>query len=129
MLIKVCVILITFRVLLKFIPLDRLYSVIHIFLKKPVHAYTEYPIYTNRVLWAVGRTGHYLLRTKCLAQALTIHLLLNNKRIFNEIHIGFSGSAGGDSGHAWIEAGDRVLTGEGAGIQRYFKLFKLGQNG
>jgi len=70
----------------------------------------------------VERSGNYLLKTKCLAQALAVHILLNRKRIINKIQIGFIKGGNKLSAHAWVNAEDIILTGDSPGLQLYFKI-------
>ena len=117
--------LIFFRVSLKFIPFNKFYLVLKIFLKTPRRPYTDRLNYTYRVVKSVNRCGHYLVRGKCLPQALAVHVLLNNKRIFNDLHVGFNKTANVYSAHAWIEAENKILIGEVKNIHSYFSIFPV----
>ena len=119
-----CILLIFCRISLKVAPVNRVYFLFSLFFRTQVYPYSEYIDYTSRVIFVVERCGHYLLRKRCLAQALTIHFLLNRKRIINSIRIGFTWTKTSFSGHAWVQAGEKMLTTEDKSIRVYFTLFQ-----
>ena len=120
--IRVVLLLILLRISLKLIPFHVLYFIIKFFLHKTAYSFTEHLKYTNRVIWAVETLGRYLLRTKCLAQALAVHILLNRKGIDNSIRIGFIKNKNRLSAHAWIKAGETILTGASQNLPFYFNI-------
>jgi Transglutaminase-like superfamily len=101
---------------------DKFYPLVKKILRAPVYGYKQYPGYTMRVVWAVEKAGPYLLRTKCLAQAFGVYVLLSRKRIRSDIRIGFIKHQTICSAHAWVEADGKVLTGETQNLSFYHKI-------
>ncbi|CAN5387193.1 hypothetical protein BH23BAC1_BH23BAC1_05740 [soil metagenome] len=122
LLMEVGVLLAFLRFILKFIPLNRIYPLLKKNPSKPVYNYKDQLNYTSRIIWAVEKSGKYLLKKKCLAQALAVHLLLNKKRIKNELEIGFIRNRNNYSAHAWIKSGDKVLIGDNQRLHLYFRI-------
>ena len=110
------------RLLLAWIPVTNLYPIIKKVLKRPFHNYEMFPLYTEKVIWTVEKTGTYFLKKKCLATALAVHILLNKKRIYSDIHIGIVGKSDEFIAHAWLQAGDRILVGGDKSIPFYFEI-------
>lgn len=48
----------------------------------------------------------------CYNRALTIKQLLNKRKIYTDLHVGFRKKDGAFDGHAWITYMDRVVTGQ-----------------
>jgi hypothetical protein len=97
--------------LLKVVTVTKLYAVLKLFLKKPLYSFHEHLFYTQKIIAAVEQSGRYLLRTKCLAEALAVHILLNKKRIKNHIEIGFIKCKSRWTAHAWVQVENEILIG------------------
>ena len=121
LLLQTYLILVFFKVALKFVSYDKIYSTIKVLYGKPVNSYKKHATYVGKLIWAVTRLKK-LTKTNCLEQALTVHVLLNSKSIDNTLHIGFIKGKGGFSAHAWIQAENKVLIGGGATLSLYFKI-------
>jgi len=120
--IKAFIILAFFRIILKFVPVNTLHIIIKPFFKKPLYSYTSFLSYTYKVIWAVEKAGSFVLRKKCLPQALAVQIMLNKKRINNDLEIGFIKQKGGFTAHAWVTAEDIVLMGDNNKLDFYFKI-------
>jgi hypothetical protein len=121
LMIEASALLIFLRISLRKIPANKLYGFLSPFLKKPIYSYSKHIDYTNKVIKAVLRSGHYLLKKKCLAQAMAVHiLLLNKRRIYNNLYVGFIRHGEIIYGHAWVEADEKILIGDTKGLYYYF---------
>ena len=120
--ISVAFLLLVLRASLKFWRFDVLYSFINSFKRKPIYSYKQHADYTQKAVQIVEKSGKYLLKTKCLAQALAVHVLLNKKRIANTIHLGFVKNRKSFTAHAWVRAEDKILTGFDHRLSLYFRL-------
>jgi hypothetical protein len=122
LLVKASGLLIFFRLLLKFIALNNLHFFVRFFLKKPSCSYQDNLYYTTKVVWAIEKSGKYILRTRCLAEALAVQVLLNKKKIFSNLQIGFVKDKSKISAHAWVIADNKILIGDTHTIPYYFKI-------
>jgi hypothetical protein len=122
LLIQASLILIFLRLLLKLFPVNKLFPFINFFLKEPYYSYQDHLEYTKRVVWSIEKSGKYFLRTRCLAEAIAVQILLNKKRIINNIQIGFIKGKGNFSAHAWVVADNKILIGDNQALSYYFKI-------
>jgi len=65
--------------------------------------------------WAVETAGHIVpTGSNCLVKAIAAREMLARRGVSSEIRIGVAkDSSEALSGHAWLECGDRIVTGEG----------------
>jgi transglutaminase superfamily protein len=70
---------------------------------------------TSRISWAVETAGRVVPSGKnCLVRAIAGRDMLARRGIGSQIRLGIAkNSADVLSGHAWLECGDRIITGEG----------------
>jgi hypothetical protein len=122
LLIKASLLLIFLRILLKVSSVNKIYPLINFFLKKPSCSYKDHLAYTARVVWAIEKSGKYLLRTRCLAEAIAVQILLNKRRIATKLRIGFIKDKDRFSAHAWVTADNKILIGNTQAIPYYFKI-------
>lgn len=68
-----------------------------------------------RISWAVETAGRIVPTGKnCLVRAIAGREMLAHRGIGSQIRLGIAkNSADALSGHAWLECGDRIITGEG----------------
>lgn len=116
------VLLVLIRFCLTLLPFDKLYSIIKIFLNKATCKYTDHINYTNKIVWSVELTGQYVLKEKCIAQALAVHIFLNRKRIGNTLQIGFLRCRNDNCAHAWVKTEDAILIGGSRKLHLYFQV-------
>ena len=111
MLVQASALLIFLRVLLKWVPAHRMSLLIDRYLRKTDADLKDHLPFAYRVIWAVETAGHYVLRTRCLAEAFAARILLNRKRIRNQLKIGVIRNPHKQSAHAWLEADNEVIIG------------------
>jgi len=78
----------------------------------------------ERLAWAIGVTSRFVPKATCLAQALAVHVLLQQAGYQAFLHIGVNGKEGGLEAHAWVQSQGRILIG-GFDIDRYTHLLAL----
>lgn len=117
---KAVMLLLVLRVLLKFIPVSKLYRFVKSISKPPRSTQSVFPGYTKSVIYAVEVAGNHIPGSKCLPKALAVHILLNAKGIENKIEIGFIKYKKSFSAHAWVIAKNRVI-GESE-VKFYFRV-------
>lgn len=110
------------KILLKLIPVNRIYSAIKALHKEPYYTYTDFLGFTEKVVWSVEKTGNLVVKSQCLAKALAVHFLLNQKRIANTLEIGFVQEKNKLSAHAWIRAEEKILIGDTTNLKFYFRV-------
>jgi hypothetical protein len=79
---------------------------------------------------AVGRTvarlcGRLPRRPRCLAQAVTVHLMLRRRAISHVIHFGVRKHEDRLEAHAWVSVGERIVVGE-AGVPTFQPIASYG---
>ena len=114
--------LISLRIFLQLLPTDKLYSYIQKILRQPSDSYQNHRHYTFRVIRAVETCGRYLLRTRCLGQALAALILLNRRSIACQLKLGFIPGSGKHLAHAWLVADQDVLTGRNEKLHLYLPI-------
>jgi hypothetical protein len=61
---------------------------------------------------AINRASRFTLhKSKCYDQALTGKQMLKRRGVFSTLYFGLSKAEDGLSAHAWVRAGDRIVTG------------------
>jgi hypothetical protein len=66
----------------------------------------------DQLVRIVGIASRYAPKATCLAQALTVQLLLKQSGRQASLHIGVNGVEGGHlDAHAWVESSGKVITG------------------
>lgn len=80
-----------------------------------------------KIIWAVRAAARALPRTRCLAQAVTLHYLLARSGHASIIRIGITGDqALGFEAHAWVVRDGRIAIGEaGAADGRFRTMTEL----
>ncbi len=78
----------------------------------------------ERVVWAVGTAGRYVLGARpCLPLAMATQWMLWRRGVSTELRIGVKRDASGRlDAHAWVEHDGRILIGESPGIGRFDRL-------
>lgn len=120
--IRVAFLLCGLRLLLKVLPITHFCRIGRRALKKPLYDYNVFPAYCEKVIRTIDKLGVYLLKKRCMVSALAAFILLNNKRIYSEIHIGIVKNKDEFIGHAWLQAGDTVLIGGDKTLPFYFEI-------
>lgn len=65
----------------------------------------------DQLVKIVGIAGRYVPKATCLAQALTVQLLLKQSGRQASLHIGVNEVEGGHlNAHAWVESRGKVIT-------------------
>jgi hypothetical protein len=68
----------------------------------------------ERIAWAVGGGSRVMPGATCLTRALAIQILLERRGYRTELRVGLARTRNGEiEGHAWVEAGDKVVGAEG----------------
>ncbi len=66
----------------------------------------------DQLVRIVGIASRYVPKATCLAQALTVHLLLKQSGRQASLYIGVNGVEGGHlNAHAWVKSRGKVITG------------------
>ncbi|MEB3210528.1 MAG: lasso peptide biosynthesis B2 protein [Leptolyngbyaceae bacterium] len=83
--------------------------------------------YVGRCVWAVNVSSRLMPGDiKCLARALTTHLLLNQYGVDTELKLGVAKSMGGAlEAHAWVEYQGQVIMGNLCDLSRFIPLPSL----
>lgn len=81
-----------------------------------------------RISWAVETAGRHVPTGKnCLVRAIAGREMLARRGISSQIRLGIAkGSPEKLDGHAWLECGDRIITGEGE--HRNYIVMPVGEN-
>jgi hypothetical protein len=82
----------------------------------------------DRIGWAVSVAGPYVLGVRpCLAQALTVQLLLKRRGHPARLRLGVArGGPGHIQAHAWVESNGKVVIGGSTSeLERYAPLLAL----
>jgi hypothetical protein len=74
----------------------------------------------GKIIWSVNAISRYTPGVKCLARALTTHILMSRYGYSPQLQIGVASSEGGKlEAHAWIEHQGRVAIGYLPDLARY----------
>jgi hypothetical protein len=78
----------------------------------------------SQVVWAVTVVSRYFPKVRtCLTQALAMQVLLGRRGHPTHLHIGVVRNEGGQlQAHAWVESGERIITGGLKDLSRYTPL-------
>lgn len=75
-----------------------------------------------KIIWAVRAAARALPRTRCLAQAVTLHYLLARSGHASIIRIGITGDQTlGFEAHAWVVRDGRIAIGEAGAAEGRFR--------
>jgi Transglutaminase-like superfamily len=75
--------------------------------------------------WAVSRVSRTRpLKTVCLGQAISAHLMLKKRRIPSTVYLGVAYEDSKMIAHAWVVTGDFIVTGE-AGHERFTVVSRI----
>jgi hypothetical protein len=78
----------------------------------PLVARVDKELNDDQLVRIVGIASRYVPKATCLAQALTVHLLLKQSGRQASLYIGVNGVEGGQlNAHAWVESRGKVITG------------------
>mgnify|MGYP001046030767 CR=1 FL=1 len=79
----------------------------------------------DRLAWTVGVASRFVPKATCLAQALAMHVLLQQAGHQAFLHIGVTNSEEGNlKAHAWVESHGRILIG-GLDLSSYTPLLTM----
>ncbi len=76
----------------------------------------------NRVAWAVAAASRFVQGTTCLSRALGSQILLAERGVKADLHIGVATDEHGFRAHAWVKSGDRIVGGAPEEIERFTSL-------
>ncbi|NWF57750.1 MAG: lasso peptide biosynthesis B2 protein [Fischerella sp.] len=80
----------------------------------------------SKIIWAVNAVTRYMPGVKCLARALTTHVLMNQYGYAPQLRIGVAKADSGKlEAHAWIEHQGRVVIGNLSDLYRFIPLPSL----
>ncbi|MCX7596683.1 MAG: lasso peptide biosynthesis B2 protein [Fischerella sp.] len=80
----------------------------------------------SKIIWAVNAVTRYMPGVKCLARALTTHVLMSQYGYAPQLRIGVAKAESGKlEAHAWIEYQGRVVIGNLADLYRFIPLPSL----
>jgi hypothetical protein len=119
---KVSLLVVVTNALLNIFPADRVLRLLFKYCKKARYTYTRYPQYTRRAVWAVNATSKYLVKKKCLVDAVVLFFLLNRKKIESRIMLGYLPVGDQCVSHAWLLGGSEVLIGNSPILNFYLKI-------
>jgi hypothetical protein len=78
----------------------------------PLVARVDKELNDDQLVRIVGIASRFVPRATCLAQALTVQLLLKQSGRQASLYIGVNGVEGGQlNAHAWVESRGKVITG------------------
>ncbi len=76
----------------------------------------------DRVAWAVAAASRLVPGTTCLGRALGSQILLAERGVQADLHIGVARDQHGFRAHAWVKSGDRIVGGTPEGIEQFTSL-------
>ena len=100
--------LIKARIAVTFVPLRKILQ--------PVRLWTDpTPPDSEKISWAVETAGRIVpTGTNCLVRAIAGREMLARRGVSSQIRLGIAKNSPDIlSGHAWLECGDKIITGEG----------------
>lgn len=80
----------------------------------------------DRVAWAVAAASRFVPGTTCLSRALGSQILLAERGLQADLHIGVAKDQHGFRAHAWVKSGDRIVGDEPEEIEQFTSLPPLG---
>jgi hypothetical protein len=128
LLVKVALLLGVIRLGLELLPFRTVLGLLHRARRASIGVADPRPLSPERIAWAVTLTSPYVLGARpCLAQALTVQLLLGRRGCASRLHLGVArGDRGEVQAHAWVETGGRVIIGGSIReLARYTPLIAL----
>ncbi len=79
----------------------------------------------DRVAWAMAVASRFVPGTACLTRALASQVLLAERGIQADLHIGVARDHHGFRAHAWVKSGDRIV-GAPEEIEQFTPMPPLG---
>ena len=76
----------------------------------------------DRVAWAVAAASRFVPGTTCLSRALGSQILLAERGVQADLHIGVARDQHGFRAHAWVKTGDRIVGGAPEEIEQFTPL-------
>ena len=76
----------------------------------------------DSVAWAVVAASRFVPGTACLTQALASQILLAERGVQADLHIGVARDQHGFRAHAWVKSGDRIVGGAPEEIEQFTPL-------
>ena len=76
----------------------------------------------DRVAWAVAAASRFVPGTTCLSRALGSQILLAERGVQADLHIGVARDQRGFRAHAWVKSGDRIVGGAPEEIEQFTSL-------
>ncbi len=76
----------------------------------------------ERVAWAVAAASRFVPGTTCLSRALGSQILLAERGVQADLHIGVARNQHGFRAHAWVKSGDRIVGGEPEETEQFTSL-------
>ena len=76
----------------------------------------------ERVAWAVAAASRFVPGTTCLSRALGSQILLAERGVQADLHIGVARDQRGFRAHAWVKSGDRIVGGAPEEIEQFTSL-------
>ena len=123
MLLKAFIHLIFVRLGLWVLPFRTLQQILKRLFQHPVTSDIRAPS-PEKVSWAVSAVSQYVPAATCLAQALTLQILLAREGIHSDLALGVArDSTTGITAHAWLEINGKVIIG-GQERDRYTQLMR-----
>ena len=79
-----------------------------------------------RTAWAVQVSSRWIPHATCLAQAMTLALILRRAGQSARLNIGVANDpASGFRAHAWLESGGRVVLGDNGNLHGYERILSV----
>ncbi len=80
----------------------------------------------DRVAWALAAASRVVPGTTCLSRALGSQILLAERGVQADLHLGVAIDQHGFRAHAWVKSGDRIIGGAPELIEQFTSLPPLG---
>jgi hypothetical protein len=123
MLLKALIVLIFVRLGLWLLPFRTLQKTLERLFHYPATSDNRSPS-PEKFSWAVSAVSQYVPAATCLAQALTLQVLLSREGILSDLALGVArDDATGITAHAWLEIDGTVIIG-GQERDRYTQLLR-----
>ncbi|MEM7554522.1 MAG: lasso peptide biosynthesis B2 protein [Cyanobacteria bacterium P01_A01_bin.84] len=86
----------------------------------------KHTVTVRKIIWAVNVVTRYMPGVKCLARALTTHVLMKRYGHTSNLQIGVAKAESGNlEAHAWIEYQEKIVIGNLSDISRFIPLPSL----
>lgn len=78
----------------------------------------------EQIAWAIATSSRYTpWRSNCLARAIAAKMMLQRRNIASTLYLGLKKNADQLEAHAWLRAGEQIVTG--GAIQSQFKVISF----